>query len=327
MNTSNQEGFSRVAANATFIIGFARSGTTLLRSLLDNHSELVVFPGELKFFKRIKYLSAERFLSKTDFHLCFEPSKYRIEGVENQDVLNALKSRLLNATCLKDTMLSVIETYAEIERSRNGNKKRWVEKTPANMSFVATLESWFPRTAKYIWIIRDPRDVFASNREKHRSYNVRVFASEFSKHLERVKILKKKVGKRLHMLRYEDLLRKPREIISELADFLEVQFESSMETPTINGIPWAGNSRFGERKQGIGEISPNKFMERLEASEIAEIESRLCEDLKNWGYSAQSEMFHQDRGVWMARKSVNLLAQLEWKFPILQRRLIKRLSA
>ena len=97
MNISNQEGFSRVAANATFIIGFARSGTTLLRSLLDNHSELVVFPGELKFFKRIKYLSAERFLSKTDFHLCFEPSKYRIEGVEYQDVLILEAMKMENA--------------------------------------------------------------------------------------------------------------------------------------------------------------------------------------------------------------------------------------
>ena len=36
-----------------FICGYPKSGTTLLLSLLDSHSELLVFPEEIQYFSRV----------------------------------------------------------------------------------------------------------------------------------------------------------------------------------------------------------------------------------------------------------------------------------
>jgi hypothetical protein len=327
MKDASNGGFSEIAANATFILGFARSGTTLLRSLLDNHSELVVFPGEMKFFKRAGEVNAETFLRRTDFRLCFDPSEYRIKGIRYDDVLRGLEIRLNAGVCLKDMMLSVVESYAEIEPSGKGNKKRWVEKTPANARFLPTLENWFAGDTKYIWIIRDPRDVFASNLKKHSSYGVEEFCREYRKHLANFRLLEKKVGKRLHPLRYEDLVAEPRGNLLRLSAFLEVGFEPGMEIPTINGTPWTGNSRFGLKSEGIGGDSAGRFAERLDVSQVRYIERKLGVELMRWGYFLSSGSSSRMWGVDLARKYDEILARLEWSFPILQRKLLKRVSA
>jgi len=315
--------FSRIENQATFILGHARSGTSLLVSLLDNHHELVVFPGELKFFKRIKNPSANKFLLNTDFHLCFNENRHAIEGINYQDIQDVLHKRIQEAKNKREILLSIIRTYAEIEPSKNSRKKRWIEKTPANTRFVPTLEKWFPGTTKYIYIMRDPRDVFASLKSKHPNYNLKNFCNGWTSQLRIVDLIKKKVCERFYLLRYEDLVENPETTLEKLADFLKIEFCSEMKVPTMNGIPWTGNSKFFTKFDGVDSRSTSKYLERLKSSEIAEIEGQLKRQMKQYRYSSTNRAITNTFPNSLLMMMRYLIHLAEWQFPVLQKLLMR----
>src|SRR3990172_5712525 len=51
--------------NATFICGHPKSGTSLVRGMLDSHPQLIVFPEETKFFRRVLPEAAGRGMDET----------------------------------------------------------------------------------------------------------------------------------------------------------------------------------------------------------------------------------------------------------------------
>src|SRR5216683_1669983 len=123
----------RAAANelsfdqrACFIAGQAKSGTTLLVALLDNHPELLVLPEETAYFPTGKFYRLFE-------QLAFDPS--------NAD---------------KDLLVLMLQAYATTIGQSFETVKRWLEKTPANRNHLPAIFSRFP-TAKVLLMIRDPR--------------------------------------------------------------------------------------------------------------------------------------------------------------------------
>jgi hypothetical protein len=316
--------FKKIADKATFILGHARSGTSLLLALLDGHPELVVFPGELKFFKRVGNPTADNFLLRTDFHVCFDKNRFAIKGIDYSSVRGSLQRRLNDAHHKRDMLRSIIHTYAEIEPSRSNKKKRWVEKTPHNIKFMPTLESWFPETAKYIYIVRDPRDVFASSR-KRPEYGLQKFCVDWAINVMFADVCKKKLGERFLIIRYEDIISNLKGTLKKLAAFLEIELCGTLQTPTKNGIPWMGNSRFIQERKGIDNQSISKYPQRLKPFEIKKIEMELHTKMRQYGYDAQIHQNLKQR-IFISKLGVllrYLLFLVEWRFPVLQSRLMQ----
>jgi hypothetical protein len=271
-----------LAGRPVFICGVHRSGTTLVRDLLDSHPQLNVLPAEGLFFTnlrtRIATLDAERALGVVGRHWLqrlVDPSSQppfwllgRSSGGHSPYVsfVRALMAwwhvveRVMGGQVKSWPLVSAMLAYAY---SRAGGRiadgqVRWAEKTPTNEQFINRLLADFPQ-AKIIHVIRDPISVFASRKSMELQTfgsfgNRRVVLKDLARSY-RVALSRRNTpfAGRYLLTRYEDLVDQPRPEIERLAAFLEIRSLPVLWRPTVSGIPVGSNSSFGVRAPS-GEI-------------------------------------------------------------------------
>ncbi|GIW74665.1 MAG: hypothetical protein KatS3mg103_1187 [Phycisphaerales bacterium] len=125
-----------------FILGVPRSGTTLLRTLLDAHRHIACGPETpwLAEHQPASLLGLVRALRDPEHGYC---ASY---GQPPSVVYDAAR-RMLDA---------LMRAYAT-----SRGKTRWAEKTPNNLLHLEALHAIVP-DAQYVWITRDPLDVVHS---------------------------------------------------------------------------------------------------------------------------------------------------------------------
>jgi hypothetical protein len=130
------------------ILGVRRSGTTLLRVMLDRHSQLAV-PDETYFVPQL----ADRHLRRVEAEDFLED----VRRVVDWDLpLDKLRARLRDGMPVGEAIGAVYAVYAEEQ-----GKPRWGDKTPMYMQNLRLLERLFP-DARYVHLIRDGRDAALS---------------------------------------------------------------------------------------------------------------------------------------------------------------------
>ena len=152
----------------------------------------------------------------------------------------------------------------------------------------------FPN-GKVIHLIRDPRDVVASLRkvtiEPGLRYLNSIFTSLHSMHWAVTKGQQYTPGS-YTVLKYEDLVSHPIEIVKQLCYMLEIPFEEEMldyqRFVDRTGKIWEGNSSYKERWNGIGASSVGKYQEELSKVEIFLTEMVCRNQLEAFGYSLNS---------------------------------------
>jgi len=205
---------------APFIIGVSRSGTTLLRLMLDAHSQLAI-PAETHFIPELcadpprdgaVCLARLRAMPTwEDFHLEGTDFAARLESLVPFDLAEALR---LFFGC-----------YA-----RTQSKPRWGDKTPPYVEQVAAIGALLPE-ARFVHILRDGRDVALSYRDKWfgpgtdltaaaRLWRDRILAA-------RAQAERLEPGRYLE-LRFEDLIAAPEHELRRVCTFLELPFEPGM---------------------------------------------------------------------------------------------------
>lgn len=130
-----------------FVIGCPRSGSTLLAKVLNSHP-LVLMTNETAVF-----LMLNEIISKSR------------QGVA-AGMLYGKEHNELWADHLIDNAKSLIESYYHkiIDAEGKTSLKYWGEKHPHNFECLTFITSLYP-DARYIYIIRDPRDSACSIRE------------------------------------------------------------------------------------------------------------------------------------------------------------------
>ncbi len=207
-------------APAPFIVGVMRSGTTLLRLMLDAHPELAI-PPETHFVpKLIKRVSkgtsdADGVLEVItsgsrwpDFHLDAETLRARLREREPLDAGTALRV--------------FYEAYAE----RFG-KERWGDKTPGYGKRLLRITKALPE-ARFIHIIRDGRDVAVSRRR--RATDPAPVAKHAKRWQARIKSTRRRAQRVDHYLeeRYEALVLDPEPVLRRVCEFIELEYDPVM---------------------------------------------------------------------------------------------------
>ncbi len=295
--------------HATFICGHRKSGTTLLLCLLDNHPELLTFPVDSAFFygyypafDTADYTDQQ----KTERMAVFVANKLEIElfnlsEKDRKDLhfpLNEMRGdiRAFAAKSDKkprDMLISLMRAY---RKHFTGSEKavRWVEKTTSSEIYAARIREWFPK-AKFIHVIRDPRDNWASLKSGWNKLYYRFNDSParlMQQMIERCGLGMEfarrnanRFGPEVYkIIKFEDLTANPEKELREICDFLQISFSESMRIPTVCGKLWKGNNFSGRRFVKPSAVNAGRWRERISGKEACLIEFHFGSLMKYFDY-------------------------------------------
>jgi len=302
------EGRTEPPGPAPFVCGVTRSGTTLLRLMLDSHTDMAI-PGETHWLpKLIKYQergkhTADELANQIidhkrwgDFHLDGEQLRERIRALQPVNAADAIRAFYL--------------LYTERE-----GKTRYGDKTPGYIKEMPRIERVLPE-ARFVHIIRDGRDVALS----HFRMNWGPETPAESARLWRNRIRKaRKVGPKVSHyteVRFEELVLDTEGVLRRVCDFIELDFQPAMldyheraegrlaekarELPRKNRPNQPAETRLESHR--LAKEPPRSdrigmWRERMSEGQVAEYEAVAGDMLAELGYELAT-----DAGVARARE-------------------------
>jgi Sulfotransferase family len=209
------------------LLGVSRSGTTLLRVILDR-SPGIAIPDESFFVPLLarrhrRTVEAERFLDDVS-----RVPTIREWGLCADDVAPRVRTGMPTGKAIA----AIFETYAD-----RAGKPRWGDKTPMYMRHLPLLESLFEE-AQYVHLIRDGRDAALSFLEMPEGTYTKTwahprtpaqFACLWRREVGDARGLGGRVGPgRYHEVRYEDLVANAESVVTGICAFAGLPFEPTM---------------------------------------------------------------------------------------------------
>jgi tetratricopeptide (TPR) repeat protein len=183
-----------------FLVGFPRSGTTLLQQVLAGHPDITTLEEQDNFRDAHQSLllapgALERWSSLPEAEL----GKWRREY------------------------------WDRVERKTPASAKRatYLDKLPMNLAVLPVIHLLFP-DAKFILALRDPRDVIVSCFRNHFAINAAMFqflslegaARYYDAVMTSAEVARERLQLALHIVRYEDVVADLRSEAMKLMDFL-----------------------------------------------------------------------------------------------------------
>lgn len=283
-----------------FIVGNSRSGTTMLGRILGNHSQVYTF-GELHFFEQMvreeelcvhwehnKLVEMlERLLTSSRKGLFCTVNRGEYRG----DAENILK------LSEKRSPASVYACFLEQEAKQHG-KIIPCEQTPRYLYSVGAILALFPN-ARMINLVRDPRDVLLSQKNKWRrrflgakniplSEAFRAWVNYHPYTISKLWVSSVRTAERFKdhsqfmSLRFEDLLNNPEESIRRICAFTGLDYEENM----LN-VPQVGSSSGKDKPDQMG-VDQNRISAwkrgGLTQTEIAVCQSVAGVEMNRLGY-------------------------------------------
>jgi len=268
-----------------FVVAAARSGTTLLRVMLDRHPAVAI-PGEGHFIP----------------HLWSTRERYgRDEMVERPEVWLGDLGRHpsfrfwdLSIDAVRDefggrTVLTFADAVDAAYRAfaRRAGKPRWGDKTPNYIDHLPLLAKLFPQ-ARFVHMIRDGRDVALSTIDlkgfhRHASTCAHFWGRQVGGAMREGE----RLGQERYLeLRYEDLLDEPERELRRLCEFVDLPFHESLlehDERDLQKLP----ERFRAIHSRLA-LPPTKGLRdwriQMSSSEVAEFEAVAGSELAAAGY-------------------------------------------
>jgi Sulfotransferase family len=208
---------------APFVVGVPRSGTTLLRLMLDAHSELAI-PPETHFIpKLIKLCEKGPGDTRSNaLELITNHRRWPDFEISADDLAKHLDAAgKLDATAV---VRSFYRTYADAQ-----GKPRWGEKTPQYLQMMGRIARTLPE-ARFVHIIRDGRDVALSLLSVEWGADTVSAAAE--QWVREIQTARGKIGRLPHYteVRFEQLVADPEPLLRDVSEFLDLPFEDAMLT-------------------------------------------------------------------------------------------------
>ena len=206
---------------APFVVGIGRSGTTLLRLMLDSHPQLAI-PPETHFVPDVIGLCR----SGADAHRLAEEvaaSRHWADlGVDRAELER--RFRELGSPRADRVLRAFYTLYAE----RQG-KPRWGDKTPAYLRRMALIANALPE-ARFVHLIRDGRDVVLSRRRRGMGAEVDIgrSAQRWRNRIVTARRQGDRLGRRYLELRYEDLVADPEDSLRRICGHIGLGYDPAM---------------------------------------------------------------------------------------------------
>ena len=223
-----------------FVVGSIRSGTTLLRLMLDAHPDLAV-PPESYFPRRL-------WRKRADYE--------RPDGVDLDAVVAGLYDDPLlrhfrdNWGLDRDLVTEHLNGVEPVEFSDvlrrlyelwalTANKPRYGDKTPVYVLAIDELATIFPE-ARFVHVIRDGRDVAVSLLELSHPEHPRTVgraAHQWASWVHAGQAAGARLGPQRYLeVRYEALVARPEAVVRPICEFIDLDFHPAMLQPEARGL-------------------------------------------------------------------------------------------
>lgn len=192
-----------------FLVGFPRSGTTLLDTILRSHRSVDVIEEKPIVDKLIENLE-----SKTESNLL---------NLENLDEKSCIKIKKL-----------YLKTRSEYTKPNNG--KIYIDKLPLNFIYIGEIIRLFPK-AKFIFALRNPHDVvlscfmqqFTPNDSMMNFTNLKDSANFYDISMKLYRKYFELFKSNIYEIKYEDVILNFDATIKDLLNFLDLEWEDEVK--------------------------------------------------------------------------------------------------
>lgn len=211
-----------------FLVGRGRSGTELLRKILNSHSSISIAPESL-FLVALRRAFAHATWSEKRVErfarAIFRDDRMRLWNVD-RDALERRWRATPATTTYAARCAEVYEAHADAEGKRNG--RLLGDKNPTFSLWVPELMDLYP-DARFVHMVRDYRDNVLSHQQVQFDLNsVAALGYRWKYYNEAILAAAKRSPERFHLVRFKALLRSPRPILEGLCRFLGVEVEEAM---------------------------------------------------------------------------------------------------
>lgn len=311
----------RKTSEGLFIVGCPRSGTTLLRLILGAHPNIAI-PDETGIF-HILYDYPGKIRKWKSFEELKNVLVNKLNNTFSTEIINNVIDSLRNND-FNNNPRNIIEILFHQYLRRQG-KAIWGDKTPTHAYHIKDIYGLFPK-AKVIFLIRDPRAVFASMKkyalkreEDGKSIYFWMTKDPFKSVMLWLDCLEaiNKYRNRINVVKYEDLVTQPESTIKFLFEnYLKLPFDKAI----FKKYAFNKSKRSGEieewHKQTTKVIDPSiihKWKEELSQTEIDSIERNAKNYMIEFGYEFVNRPSFCSF-CWGKRKKYKLRSKLSlWK--------------
>jgi hypothetical protein len=266
-----------------FIVGAARSGTTLVRSMLGAHPELSI-PPESHFLGYLGHRYGRRrwrpaLVSEVATDVARD-AHFREWGIDPGTT--AAKVVAAQPQSLAETLGGFFSAYAETE-----GKKLWGDKTPHYVFILDQLREMWP-DLRVVHVVRDGRDVacshlaLAADGRRWVAPSAAAAAGWWRSAVAHGRAAGEELGERYTEVRYEHLVRRPGHAIEQLCDFLELR----RDTTVVDYHSRVRQSDLEDFSRTRGPIDPNArdWRRELTENDVVAFESVAGKQLTACGY-------------------------------------------
>jgi len=297
---------------AIFVVGASRSGTSLMRHLLER-SDRIALARENHFLGHLRASEGARYYFRAEGDLADDGTMRRIvELIYSGEYQRRSRWREISTfwhwlikTVPADEMT---ERLLAAERTERGVFTAFLrayadrlgrpiigEKTPAHVRYVDTLLEWFP-SARVIHMLRDPRAVYVSDLRRRRNklrkpyswlakvpgalplvllfQTVMVWRDAVRRH----RLYAARYPDRYRLVRFEDLVREPDKTLRALYAFLSVEMPADATQVSVVSQGFRGG------EEGLDAAAATRWRSHISPLALRAIDLLLRPELRRLGY-------------------------------------------
>jgi hypothetical protein len=270
-----------------FIVGCPRSGTSYLYHLFLSAGGFAEFHTQMNVFDVLEPIYGDLGSSSNKQRMMkdwLESKAFRVSGLQADDIENRVMAECHGAS---DFLRIVMDEVA-----RTQGVDRWVDSTPTNVPHMLRIKRDFPQ-AKFIHIIRDPRDLALSLDKKGWSrplpWDKRNSLLAAGVYWEWIVRKGRKYGTQLGSdymeTRYEDLVRTPAPELARIGKFIDCDLDyGRIKARSVGSIKNPLTSFKEDLNQGT--FSPvGRWKDKFPAAQLAKFEALVGSYMQELGYT------------------------------------------
>jgi hypothetical protein len=299
----------QLSQNPIFIVGFPRSGTTLLQSMLATQDNVFSFQETHFFCTTMRFIEKDEngFIKPECLEVVFQNIKEKTDHEFSPDVqseisdyadVNQLSVQLLFECLITNLLLKQVEADQLLGI-------QWIEKTPGHIFQIDSIHELYPN-ARFIEIVRNPLNaIYSWQRIWGRDHTATALAHRWKRGVYTFRHFKKLNPEKAYSVKYEDLVNDSEIEFKKIFEFLGIIPNiEKMDDLQITSSKFVLKTETWKNKNLNNGIMNSTVDYQWALKEKLKIRYCLRQELDEMGYSSGFSLSQEIFNSWMGFISI-----------------------